>query len=90
MNNAVSIGCGIVPLVGDVASAVWKTNWRNAALLENCTHAFAHTDLRNRGSSMGGGENVIHNSAVNAYPGSSTSNYGAGPGQAPAVPPRNV
>lgn len=37
MNNAVSIGVGVVPLVGDIALAAWKTNWRNAALLEKCT-----------------------------------------------------
>jgi hypothetical protein len=33
-NNAVSAGVGFVPIVGDVALAAWKANWRNAALLE--------------------------------------------------------
>ncbi|CAK9787083.1 hypothetical protein CC85DRAFT_285988 [Cutaneotrichosporon oleaginosum] len=33
-NNAVSAGVGLVPLVGDIALAVWKANWRNANLLE--------------------------------------------------------
>lgn len=33
-NNTVSAGVGLVPLVGDVAIATWKTNSRNAALLE--------------------------------------------------------
>ncbi|KAI9637103.1 uncharacterized protein MKK02DRAFT_45814 [Dioszegia hungarica] len=33
-NNAISIGMGVVPLIGDVAMATWKTNSRNAGLLE--------------------------------------------------------
>ena len=33
-NNAVSAGIGLVPLVGDIALAVWKANSRNAKLLE--------------------------------------------------------
>lgn len=33
-NNAVSAGVGLVPLVGDVALAAWKANWRNAHILE--------------------------------------------------------
>lgn len=38
MNNSVSLGLGFVPLVGDVALAAWKSNWRNADLLEKCTY----------------------------------------------------
>ncbi|EEB97576.1 hypothetical protein MPER_03075, partial [Moniliophthora perniciosa FA553] len=34
MNNAVSAGVGIVPFMGDVFTAIYKTNSRNAALLE--------------------------------------------------------
>lgn len=34
IDNAVSIGIGLVPIVGDLALAVWKANSRNAALLE--------------------------------------------------------
>ncbi|WFC93999.1 hypothetical protein MBRA1_000626 [Malassezia brasiliensis] len=37
MNNSVSLGLGFVPLVGDIALAAWKSNWRNAELLEKCT-----------------------------------------------------
>ncbi|KAJ9478756.1 putative membrane protein [Pseudozyma hubeiensis] len=33
-NNAVSTGVGFVPLAGDVIMAAWKTNSRNARLLE--------------------------------------------------------
>ncbi len=33
-NNAISAGIGFVPIVGDVALAIWKANSRNAALLE--------------------------------------------------------
>lgn len=33
-NNAVSTGVGFVPLVGDVVMAAWRTNSRNAKLLE--------------------------------------------------------
>ncbi|KAG6909861.1 hypothetical protein DXG01_014896 [Tephrocybe rancida] len=33
-NMGLSTGVGLVPFVGDVAVAVWKTNSRNAALLE--------------------------------------------------------
>ncbi|SNX83514.1 uncharacterized protein MEPE_02221 [Melanopsichium pennsylvanicum] len=33
-NNAVSAGVGFVPLVGDVVMAAWRTNSRNAKLLE--------------------------------------------------------
>ncbi|KAL8277549.1 hypothetical protein RQP46_009981 [Phenoliferia psychrophenolica] len=33
-NQMISVGVGMVPLVGDIILAVWKTNSRNAALLE--------------------------------------------------------
>ncbi|PFH51107.1 hypothetical protein AMATHDRAFT_75185 [Amanita thiersii Skay4041] len=33
-NNAVSVGVGMVPFAGDLVLAVWKTNSRNAILLE--------------------------------------------------------
>lgn len=33
-NNSVSIGLGLIPVVGDIGLAAWKTNWRNAELLE--------------------------------------------------------
>jgi hypothetical protein len=33
-NQAIATVIGIVPVVGDVAIAIFKTNWRNAALLE--------------------------------------------------------
>ncbi|GLB44864.1 putative protein with domain of unknown function (DUF4112) [Lyophyllum shimeji] len=33
-NNAVSVGVGLIPLVGDVLLAIYKANSRNAALLE--------------------------------------------------------
>ncbi|WFD29817.1 hypothetical protein MSPP1_000830 [Malassezia sp. CBS 17886] len=33
-NNSVSIGLNVVPVIGDLALAVWRTNWRNANLLE--------------------------------------------------------
>lgn len=34
INNAISTGVGFVPLVGDVVMAAWRTNSRNANLLE--------------------------------------------------------
>jgi hypothetical protein len=34
VNNAIAGGVGLVPIVGDVCMAVFKTNSRNAALLE--------------------------------------------------------
>ncbi|PWN96961.1 hypothetical protein FA09DRAFT_331013 [Tilletiopsis washingtonensis] len=34
VNNAVSAGIGFVPLVGDIALAIWRANSRNAKLLE--------------------------------------------------------
>lgn len=34
VNNAISTGVGFVPLVGDVVMAAWRTNSRNAKLLE--------------------------------------------------------
>ncbi|KAM0751636.1 hypothetical protein T439DRAFT_324827 [Meredithblackwellia eburnea MCA 4105] len=33
-NQAVSVGAGMIPLVGDIILAAWKANSRNAALLE--------------------------------------------------------
>ena len=33
-NNAVSAGVGLVPVAGDILLGVWKTNSRNAHLLE--------------------------------------------------------
>ena len=34
VNNAVSAGVGLVPIVGDIVLAMYKANSRNAALLE--------------------------------------------------------
>lgn len=34
LNNAVSVGCGLFPVVGDIVMSIFKTNSRNAALLE--------------------------------------------------------
>ncbi|GAA6011070.1 hypothetical protein JCM10207_005485 [Rhodosporidiobolus poonsookiae] len=34
-NQTVGLGIGLIPLVGDIAMAVWKANSRNAALLED-------------------------------------------------------
>ncbi|WFD36842.1 hypothetical protein MCUN1_003732 [Malassezia cuniculi] len=34
-NTTVSTGMGLVPLVGDIALAAWKGNWRSAAVLED-------------------------------------------------------
>jgi len=34
MNNAISAGCGLIPIAGDVILGIWKANSRNAALLE--------------------------------------------------------
>ena len=34
VNNAISAGLGVVPVIGDVALATFKANSRNAALLE--------------------------------------------------------
>ncbi|KAF9481939.1 hypothetical protein BDN70DRAFT_784504, partial [Pholiota conissans] len=34
LNNAISAAVGLVPFAGDVFIAVFKANWRNAALLE--------------------------------------------------------
>ena len=33
-NNAVSVGLGLIPLIGDIFIAAYKANSRNAALLE--------------------------------------------------------
>lgn len=33
-NNLASLGIGFVPFIGDIGTAVYKANWRNAALLE--------------------------------------------------------
>ena len=43
-NQTVSLGVGLVPLVGDLCAAVWKTNSRNAALLEEFLIARAAKD----------------------------------------------
>ena len=44
LNNAISVGVGIVPIVGDIVLAMYKANSRNAALLEEF--------LRIRGAEM--------------------------------------
>ena len=36
-NNAFSLSVGLIPLVGDICVATFKTNSRNANLVENCT-----------------------------------------------------
>lgn len=43
---AVSIGVGLVPLVGDIALAIWKANSRNAALIEE--FLIARVELANQ------------------------------------------
>lgn len=57
-NNAVSIGIGLVPVVGDFALAAWKTNWRNANLLEKCAFSSCRhltADLEQRAVQRRGG-----------------------------------
>ncbi|PWZ01544.1 hypothetical protein BCV70DRAFT_198975 [Testicularia cyperi] len=46
-NNAVSAGVGLVPLVGDIALAVWKANSRNAKLLEELLRVRGEENLAN-------------------------------------------
>lgn len=36
-NNTVSVGLGLIPFVGDIALATFKTNSRNAHIVEGCT-----------------------------------------------------
>lgn len=47
LNNAISTGIGLVPLVGDVVMATWKTNSRNAKLLEDLLAARGEQNMAN-------------------------------------------
>ena len=47
-NNAVSVGIGFVPLVGDLLLAVYKANSRNAALLDEFLRIRGHEFLKMR------------------------------------------
>lgn len=51
MNNSLSVAMGFIPLVGDVAVATFKTNSRNARLVEECTCMFLILVLVKRGQS---------------------------------------
>lgn len=78
MNNSVSLGLGFVPLVGDIALAAWKSNWRNADLLEKY--------LRERGAA-----NVGHSGGAAGTSAAGTSSaVGGTSAQAPPVPQRPV
>ena len=46
-NNAVSTGVGLVPLVGDVVMAAWRTNSRNAKLLEELLRLKGEENIAN-------------------------------------------
>ncbi|CDR99856.1 uncharacterized protein SPSC_01751 [Sporisorium scitamineum] len=46
-NNAVSTGVGFVPLVGDVVMAAWRTNSRNAKLLEELLRLKGEENIAN-------------------------------------------
>ncbi|SJX66095.1 uncharacterized protein SRS1_13537 [Sporisorium reilianum f. sp. reilianum] len=46
-NNAVSTGVGFVPLVGDVVMAAWRTNSRNAKLLEELLRLQGEQNIAN-------------------------------------------
>jgi len=45
VNTFISVGCGMVPLVGDVALAAWKGNSRNAHALERYLRARGEEEL---------------------------------------------
>jgi len=47
-NNAVSVGVGLVPIVGDLLLAVYKANSRNAALLDEFLRIRGHELLKMR------------------------------------------
>ncbi|WFD37402.1 uncharacterized protein MJAP1_000346 [Malassezia japonica] len=85
MNNAVSIGVGVVPLVGDIALAAWKTNWRNAALLEKFLRERGAANLAGNGFDTQGGAG--HSSAIGTQHATATgaTHGGAAP---PPVPHR--
>lgn len=86
-NNVVSAGVGMIPLVGDVILASYKTNSRNANLLEDCTYSMsAHqVDLRKRAERRGTSA-PVSSVATGAMP-APGAHVGA-TSEAPAVPPR--
>jgi len=49
MNNTMSAAMGFIPVVGDLASATFKTNSRNAKLVEECAYLLLTAVLRKRG-----------------------------------------
>ncbi|KAI5478489.1 hypothetical protein MNV49_005017 [Pseudohyphozyma bogoriensis] len=62
-NQAVSVGVGLIPLVGDICLAVWKANSRNAALLEEFLIArAAKTNAAANGT--GAGEEAMGKDAI--------------------------
>ncbi|KAI0784514.1 hypothetical protein C8Q75DRAFT_779193 [Abortiporus biennis] len=61
LNNAVSVGAGLVPIIGDVFVAAFKANSRNAALLEEF--------LRIRGEEFLKLESQRHENPDNVKPG---------------------
>jgi hypothetical protein len=48
LNNAISVGIGLVPFVGDVLLAVYKANSRNAALLDEFLRIRGHEFMKMR------------------------------------------
>lgn len=58
MNNSMSTAMGFIPLVGDLAIATFKTNSRNAKLLEDCTYYVLTAVLTKRAGSHVAGANT--------------------------------
>lgn len=72
-NQTVSLGVGLVPLVGDLCAAVWKTNSRNAALLEEFLIARAAKDSEgNAQTEAQVADSVLHSSKISGLTGERT------------------
>ncbi|EPQ53991.1 hypothetical protein GLOTRDRAFT_77874 [Gloeophyllum trabeum ATCC 11539] len=56
LNNAASIGLGLVPIAGDIALAAFKANSRNAALLEEFLRIRGEEFLKVKAEREGGGQ----------------------------------
>ncbi|KDN41979.1 hypothetical protein K437DRAFT_212853, partial [Tilletiaria anomala UBC 951] len=80
INNAVSAGIGIIPLVGDVMLAVWKANSRNAKLLEEYYRVLGEEQMNKGLPDLTPNLDVTHPAQSRARELVYDSNVGAGTG----------
>jgi len=85
LNLAIGTGIGLVPVVGDIALAMWRANWRNARLLEEYLRqrGLGHTEAESATAAVA--STSASASAVDKKKSGSVTKRAAGSGKEKAV-----